>query len=338
MSSPCRTVSWLQRRAFTLIELLVVMAIIAVLIALLLPAVQSAREAARRTQCKDHLKNLGLALHNYEDKHRTLPSGYFCGMQKCSSGGNCVPDDFCLIEGNPADFHFSGWTMILPELDANNIYATFNFSLHRLDPANSTATQLVTSVFICPSQMGAQRTLEYEVDTSSGASPANWVQLGLNAPTSYRMNMAGALSESAQADSDFTNGVFYRNSKVSIGEIGGSDGTTYTMLASEVARDPCGPNPPRGLLGCGHRDNGYGATRRSFANQKLNPTDKRYDSDGDGTLDAVTTNYWSANHGGTVHFLMADGRVIGLSESIDGRIVKSIATRNSREALSDTDL
>src|ERR1700738_3250325 len=97
-------------RGFTLIELLVVIAIISVLVALLLPAVQQAREAARRTQCRSNLKQIGLALHNYHELHEALPSGYV--GYPFTSQGSCW-----------------GWgTMILPALDQSVLYAALSQS------------------------------------------------------------------------------------------------------------------------------------------------------------------------------------------------------------------
>ena len=98
-----------RRGGFTLIELLVVIAIIAVLIALLLPAVQQAREAARRTQCRNNLKQIGLALHNYNDAHSALPSG-----------------SIVLLNGAGTNYGGHGWTWhasILPYIDQGNLYA-----------------------------------------------------------------------------------------------------------------------------------------------------------------------------------------------------------------------
>lgn len=106
-------------RGFTLIELLVVIAIIAILIALLLPAVQQAREAARRTQCKNNLKQLGLALHNYHDVFNTFPPN---GANAPSQGPSCGG------RFNQSWLSWSGMAMLLPYIEQANIYNQINFS------------------------------------------------------------------------------------------------------------------------------------------------------------------------------------------------------------------
>ena len=123
---------------FTLIELLVVIAIIAVLIALLLPAVQAVREAARRIQCVNHLKQIGLALHNYESTYGAFPPSLVLAGSGYSTTWN------------------GGWSVIariLPFMEKNPVYNAANFSINKEMPENSTVVRLTMQSFLCPSEI-----------------------------------------------------------------------------------------------------------------------------------------------------------------------------------------
>jgi prepilin-type N-terminal cleavage/methylation domain-containing protein/prepilin-type processing-associated H-X9-DG protein len=140
----------MRRRAFTLIELLVVIAIIAVLIALLLPAVQSAREAARRAQCTNNLKQVGLALHNYENSQGVYPPG---GVADESLPGNAGS-----IWGAPGGNNIASWrALVIPMMEGGNIYNAINFSVSLNDATagasavNWTGLMTISNTWLCPS-------------------------------------------------------------------------------------------------------------------------------------------------------------------------------------------
>jgi prepilin-type N-terminal cleavage/methylation domain-containing protein/prepilin-type processing-associated H-X9-DG protein len=136
----------IRHRGFTLIELLVVIAIIAVLIALLLPAVQSAREAARRIQCNNNLKQIGLALHNYHSSNNTFPLGRSCTGQGTTPA---VAPNCNVWDG------FSAQALFLSAMEQNTIYNALNFSLETTMPDNSTGIVTKINSFICPSDPNA---------------------------------------------------------------------------------------------------------------------------------------------------------------------------------------
>ncbi|WP_250846884.1 DUF1559 domain-containing protein [Aquisphaera insulae] len=190
-----------QRAAFTLIELLVVIAIIAVLIALLLPAVQSAREAARRIQCTNNLKQLGLAAHNYHSTYDTFPTACFTYQ----------------VAGNTWGQH----ARILSFLEQGSLYNTINFSFGIVAQESYTALYTQINTFLCPSDTDRM------TDASNSANAVGYSR------TNYRGNGGndtGALN--ATFTTEQNNGPFIAYQTVKIARI--TDGTSNTALFSEA--------------------------------------------------------------------------------------------------------
>jgi prepilin-type N-terminal cleavage/methylation domain-containing protein/prepilin-type processing-associated H-X9-DG protein len=297
------------RPAFTLIELLVVISIIGMLISLLLPAVQAARGAARRAQCTNNLKQLGLALHNYEQAHKVFPPGY---VSNFDAGGNDTGPGW-------------GWAaMILPQFEQTPIFNAINFNLAIEAPANSTCRLTNVNNFLCPSDPTATAYWAVRRDFATGAPLQNICQV---APSNY-IGVYG-VGEPGPGG----NGVFFRNSSVTLRDV--TDGTAQTIFVGErshrLGEATWVGSVTNAIMYPTDNDNvGWYATETS-SGMVLGHVGE---GAGPGDPNSDVNQFYSLHSGRGVNFLFGDGHVAFLKSTMNYQAYLALATRAGGEVVS----
>ena len=300
-----------RRTGVTLVELLVVIAIIGVLVALLLPAVQQVREAARRMSCSNNLKQLALALHNYETTHRVYPPGY---LHKFGPAGS---------PAQVANHMGLAWgAMILPQMEMDGLYREFNTNIPIWDVANLEPRETQVNMFLCPSDADSWRKFVVRDDSST--------PIEQYACASYAANW-GPSSASVNLDDTplLSRGVFFRNSEIRPRDI--VDGLSNTLAIGERTN---GPIPTSSPTAGGHA---VFETAWAAAARELNDF-----SDDHGHMVLFETQFrpnqvngddkgLSAPHSGVCQFALCDGSVRAISATIDADTYNALGTRNGRD-------
>ena len=317
-------------RGFTLIELLVVIAIIAVLIALLLPAVQQAREAARRTQCKNNLMQIGLALNNYMNAHGVLPpgtsnrTGPIVSKEPVSNppqfGAGLMAQATPPVPSNPQavpGYHMSWIAQILPFLEQRNVYQHIDFTNSVYSPVNLPARATILTVLRCPSDAG-------QAFGSTGAANNNYsgVHNDFETPIDVKQNGVLFLNSSIRYD-QITDG---SSSTMLVGEVISQQGTdlgwmsgTRATLRNVVERLPSGKTD---------NENQYRPHPSFFLFQLRKPSNEPNDG-------SEFVGGFSSMHMGGFQTVFADGHVKFLGHAINARVLRNLAHRADGEMLDD---
>lgn len=286
-----------RRSAFTLIELLVVIAIIAVLIALLLPAVQSAREAARRIECANHLHQLALAVHNYHDAHRALPMGNDWKPTLAWGGW---------------DYNASIHVRLLPYLEQSPLQNRINFNLPLFSPANMFVHEASLKMVHCPSDTGPEQ-LRYDPGELSPAFDPGFTAAFTNyvGCIGTRWYLPGA-TVNPTPPRKYHDGLFWEDhSDIRFADI--TDGMSNTIMFSERARGvyPVDEQPWFGWWASGYAgDTMFVSTHPVNSGMRMKTLNSRYDY-------LRMMGCASSFHTAGAQFCMADGSVRFISENLD---------------------
>jgi prepilin-type N-terminal cleavage/methylation domain-containing protein/prepilin-type processing-associated H-X9-DG protein len=305
-------------RGFTLIELLVVIAIIAVLIALLLPAVQAARAAARRIQCVNNLKQMGIAMHNFHESRGTLPPG---------------------SQSSPAQ----GWaTFILPFLEQTAMSNAFNINAPFYDGRNTTVTQATIGPFLCPADAGNNVLYHSKFpDRRKGNYMVNWgnAHYDQGAPTPYN----GPMGIVTPFRGPFR--VNSTNAPTPFGFRDIVDGTSGTMMMSEiiVTQNNGSTSDIRGDMWgdsrCGYMFVAYTPPNSKTKDQLDGKSDCQYPFSWNppclsASPDGVDFNAARSSHAGGVNVLFCDGSVKFMKDSVNVNTFRSLSTKDAGEVVS----
>jgi prepilin-type N-terminal cleavage/methylation domain-containing protein len=288
-----------MRRAFTLIELLVVIAIIGVLVGLLVPAVQSARSAARRAQCQNNLKQIGIALSSYLGQRNVLPMSNVAG----TGHGN---NQSCFM-------------LILADFEQRPLYAAYNFSVENYDPANSTVVGTVISNLLCPeTAISTDNLPSTQIQRFDGTTyPAGSAFARCN----YAANWGGS-QNTLGSDYTTTKGA-YRGVMMTVKAIS-SLGVT-TCIRQQDIRDGMA-----NTLMVGEKRDSQGWNVGGYAGSEFDVAPSPYFITNDPFLPKVFPGSFHAN---LTYFVFCDGTVHALRSTIDKATWYALTTRSGRETI-----
>ncbi|QDT64678.1 DUF1559 domain-containing protein [Calycomorphotria hydatis] len=340
-----------RQKGFTLVELLVVIAVISVLIALLLPAVQQAREAARRSECKNKLKQIGLALHNYHDSYLQFPPSVISDVTpESSTGGNCWSDSQPWASDTRRVNTYMPWSVaILPFLEQAGLYARIDSSHPIRTHPDSIFSSLrpLTNTFLYSTPMPAYRCPSHPSDRAQNGEPIDSTTHTTAFTSSYVGVMGGSRAElstspsksqifacvAASAERGLSdNGVFVVNGKIKMKNI--TDGTSNTLMVAENRTQTWNLSSREysWSSSIGRSNTFPDIAMLTSVVDGINFTPVESDT-GNGVVQTVRE--FGSYHVGGAQFTFTDGSVHFLSENIDIELLRILGIRDDGKVVGE---